>query len=77
MAMSRRDFVAIAEAIKEEREGRISDPMRDATALEIARGVARHAKQVNSRFDKIKFLTACGFSPDAIVSGTTVNIKGR
>ena len=66
MAMTKRDFVAIAKIIREEKTLRVPDPMRDATAQEIARGIARHAKDVNPRFDRAKFLTACGFDSDSI-----------
>lgn len=62
MAMTKRDFVAIAEIIKAETE----TTRPQLGTLEIAKGIARHAKDVNPRFDRAKFLTACGFDSDSV-----------
>jgi len=54
--MTRKDYVAIANAISI--ESQFGDK---ATAKAIAESLASVLKADNARFDKDKFITACGF----------------
>ena len=54
--MSRKDYVSIAEVIKASAE---SDDPREY----IARNVADVLEQDNPRFDRARFMVACGIAP--------------
>ena len=54
--MTQRDFVAIAAAINDHRW--IAADQRDLDL--IAHAIAEHCATVNPRFDRARFLTACG-----------------
>jgi len=57
MAMSKKDFVAIAKAIKDARE----TYGRDGIVSEYtAKAIAAHCATTNPAFNRARFLTACG-----------------
>lgn len=67
--MTRKDFVAIAEAVKDSREALIASamptdsPMRRRTAQvfdSLSRTLADTCSKTNPRFNRSKFLAACG-----------------
>jgi hypothetical protein len=61
-AMTRKDYEAIAEVIKDARDYWCPDGanLADPCSLSIACGIAAVMQTDNPRFDRDKFLTACG-----------------
>lgn len=61
--MTRKDYVLIAEAINEAREGAATMPHgnRAYGAYAAAEAIARVLRMNNERFDKARFMDACGF----------------
>ena len=57
MNMTRKDYVAIADLIDELYSSGECD---NNTLEEVARGIARLCARGNERFDRIRFLEACG-----------------
>lgn len=67
--MTRKDFVAIAAILNDAREDAmvleaIGNGGGAASTLEIATGLANYFETVNPRFDRERFLTACGYPVD-------------
>lgn len=62
MAVSKKDFEAIAKVIKQERDTAIEHDQHGARMgiSAVAFGVAAHFAQENPRFDRDRFLAACG-----------------
>lgn len=60
MALSRKDYVAVAEVFKYRVENAGNETELLAAEL-IADDIAKVFKADNSRFDTNRFLTACGF----------------
>ena len=67
MAMSRKDYAAVAAGIKQAvtnsahfRDGSI-DPWQDATAVRVCNALVQVFQADNPRFDAPTFITACGF----------------
>lgn len=60
--MTRKDYVLIAEAIREEREiwEMVDAKMGNEVLNSLSRGLARRLRQENVRFDRDKFLEAAG-----------------
>ena len=58
--MSRRHFVAVAAIIADERKRNSDSPRTLATIDRMARELASEFKAANARFDRCRFLTACG-----------------
>jgi hypothetical protein len=65
MMMSRKDYEAIAEAIKSERENQWREAAPDSLPVLALRSMAQRVARVfeadNPRFDRGRFLRACGF----------------
>lgn len=63
MAMSRRDFEAIAASIKDEvsKCNPELEAARLASLKAVAEGVARHSKSTNRSFNRPRFMAAAGF----------------
>ena len=64
--MTRKDFVALAEAIKDSKDALIAS-LPEASRQQILRiyqgmanDIAKVCARQNAKFDKAKFLTACG-----------------
>jgi hypothetical protein len=58
--MSRKDYVAIAEAIREAKR-ETAETLGSSYVLRLAaEEIARALKRDNARFDRERFLTACG-----------------
>lgn len=59
--MTRKDYVMIAEAIRDAADEAIIPPMREAlkTAAEY---IGDGMKRDNARFDRTRFMAACGFA---------------
>lgn len=60
--MTRKDYVLIAEAIREEREiwEMVDAKMGNEVLNSLSRSLARRLRQENVRFDRDKFLEAAG-----------------
>lgn len=59
--MTRKDFVAIAEAIKDARDALgFSDSIESRVLDSMAKSIANVCATTNPRFDRSKFLEACG-----------------
>ncbi len=58
--MSRKDYVAIAEAIRAETDEWSSREQANAVYF-VAKRLARKFQQDNNRFDTSRFMAACGF----------------
>ena len=63
--MSRKDYVLIAASIKEARDDRKCND-DDIWGIDIASTLSRNLGDDNPRFDRLRFLRACGFSDDVI-----------
>jgi len=61
--MTRKDFELIAEAINEAREGAATMPHgnRAYGAFAAAEAIAYALRRTNPRFEKARFMEACGF----------------
>lgn len=61
--MTRKDYVMIAEAINEAREGSATMPHGDRSygAFAAAEAIAYALRRNNPRFEKARFMEACGF----------------
>lgn len=60
--MSKKDYVLIANAIKEIADYKTVDVSAMVAIEEVAKNLADTFKSQNSRFDTNRFLTACGFN---------------
>ena len=63
--MTRKDYILIAEAIKRSHDGDVGNLPRDGVrtgAFEAAHFIACALLRDNSRFDKARFMSACGFA---------------
>jgi len=56
--MNKRDYIAIAEVLKQHREG-----------LVIARSLSEYFEKENPRFDREKFILASQYDPDIMIMG--------
>lgn len=63
--MTRRDYELIAGAVREARADQKCTP-DDPRGIDIAATLARDLGGQNPRFDRVRFLGACGFSGDVI-----------
>lgn len=65
--MSRKDYIAIAAALRDERETAVAlfEPYHAAGIAVAARAVAKVLARDNARFDLDRFLQACGVEEDA------------
>jgi len=66
--MSRKDYVRIAAELREERETAIAlfEPMHAAGIAVAAQAVARVLAADNPRFDRARFLAACGIEEEGL-----------
>ena len=60
MALSRKDFVLLASIVKKGVDKHL-DPM---AMLEMANDIATYCKRENERFDRGRFMAACGFADE-------------
>lgn len=58
--MSKKHYELVAEAIREARADMVDYPVRVAGANQVARYIARYLRKNSSKFDRDKFLKACG-----------------
>ena len=58
--MTRKDFEAIAAIINAVQIDTLEQPA-SWTAYDIAEGIAKHMSMTNPRFDRDRFMLACGF----------------
>jgi hypothetical protein len=63
--VTRRDYELIAASVREVREDQKCEPI-DPRGIDIAETLARHLGGQNPRFDRVRFLRACGFSDELI-----------
>ena len=63
MSMTKQHFQAIADTFKGQLEISHSD-MRRAGIIQTARDMADTMRRFNSRFDRSRFLAACGLAPE-------------
>lgn len=57
--MTRKDYELIALALRDAREGCVSDAQRIANSM-AAQSIAQRLADENGRFDRERFLRACG-----------------
>ena len=60
MAMSRRNYVAVAAIIADEVAAYPTDPIAQTVIRNFAERMADTFEEDNARFDRERFLTACG-----------------
>lgn len=63
--MTRKDYVLIAEAIKRAHDGDVGNLPRDNVrtgAFEAAHAIACALRRDNPRFERARFMAACGFA---------------
>lgn len=58
--MTRKDYELIAAAVAEANADMVDHPGRLAGAAQVARYLARELRGTNPRFDRDRFLRACG-----------------
>lgn len=58
--MTRRDFELIAEVIADQNPGSVNPPLT-AHLYELAENFANRLQGANPRFDRARFMAACGF----------------
>lgn len=61
--MTRKDFIMLAEAVNEALT-RFDRPNHNKAVREVAKNIATKCKTSNPRFDRQRFLRACGVSDD-------------
>lgn len=63
--MTRKDFELIAEAIRDARDGAATMPHGDRSygAFAAADAIAHALRRTHPRFEKARFMAACGFGP--------------
>ena len=59
--MTKKHFQAVADAIKSERAIWAGDKKGENALLGITEALAREFKSINPRFDRARFMAACGF----------------
>ena len=62
--MTRKDYILIAEAIKRAHDGDVGNLPRDGVRLgayEVAHYLANALRRDNPRFERARFMSACGF----------------
>ena len=59
--MTKKHFQAVADAVRAEMVVARGVPSAEAAVVNVAQALAREFKCINPRFDKARFLAACGF----------------
>lgn len=63
MTMTKKDFILIAEAIHTAKTSNGSDGPQVRWAIDdVAHVIANRLQEINPKFDRYKFLEACGFN---------------